>query len=82
MLERLEREVARILTTVQRGSPADNAGLKTGDVILKINDDVLNADNPLTNILWRHEPGETVKLTFNRAGRESTVSVTLAERPQ
>jgi len=51
-------------------------------VILKINNDVVNADNPLTNILWRHEPGETVKLTINRAGRESVVNVTLVERPQ
>ena len=71
-----------LITGVSAGTPAERAGLKNGDVILKIGNDVVNADNPLTNVLWRHEPGETVRLTINRAGRETTVNVTLAERPQ
>ena len=71
-----------LITGVTRGTPAEKAGLKAGDVIIKIDNDVVNADNPLTNILWRHQPGETVKLTINRAGRETVVNVTLAERPQ
>ena len=71
-----------LITGVTRGTPAEKAGLKAGDVIIKIDNDVVNADNPLTNILWRHQPGETVKLTISRAGRETAVNVTLAERPQ
>jgi len=71
-----------LITQVSRGTPAEKAGLKTGDVILKIGNAVVNADNPLTNVLWRHKPGETVRLTINRAGQETVVSVTLAERPQ
>ncbi len=71
-----------LITGVTRGTPAEKAGLKAGDVIIMIDNDVVNADNPLTNILWRHQPGETVKLTINRAGRETAVNVTLAERPQ
>jgi 2-alkenal reductase len=71
-----------LITGVTRGTPAEKASLKAGDVIIKIDNDVVNADNPLTNILWRHQPGETVKLTINRAGRETVVNVTLAERPQ
>jgi putative serine protease PepD len=49
-------------------------------VIIKVDNDVVDADNPLNNALWRHQPGDTVKLTINRAGRESTVDVTLVEQ--
>jgi putative serine protease PepD len=69
-----------LVTSVSRSTPADKAGLKAGDVILKIDNDVVDADNPLNNALWRHKPGDTVKLTINRAGRESTVDVTLVEQ--
>jgi 2-alkenal reductase len=69
-----------LITSVSRGTPAEKAGLKAGDVILKIDNDVVDADNPLNNILWRHQPGETVKLTINRAGREITVDATLVEQ--
>jgi 2-alkenal reductase len=69
-----------LITSVSRGTPAEKAGLKAGDVILKIDNDVVDADNPLNNILWRHQPGETVKLTINRGGREITVDATLVEQ--
>jgi 2-alkenal reductase len=69
-----------LITSVSRGTPADEAGLKAGDVIIKIDNDVVDADNPLNNALWRHQPGDTVKLTINRAGREITVDVTLVEQ--
>ncbi|MBM3133693.1 MAG: PDZ domain-containing protein [Chloroflexi bacterium] len=69
-----------LVTSVSRGTPADQAGLKAGDVILKLDNDVVDAANPLNNALWRHKPGDTVKLTINRAGRELTVEVTLIEQ--
>jgi 2-alkenal reductase len=69
-----------LITSVSRNTPADKAGLKAGDVILKMDNDVVDAANPLNNALWRHKPGDTVKLTINRAGREITVDVTLVEQ--
>ena len=63
------------------GSPADKAGVKSGDVITKVDGKAINASNPLLSALSTHQPGDKISLTYLRDGKEVTVSVTLATYP-
>lgn len=67
---------------VAADSPAEAAGLRHGDVILAIDGQVINEDNPFINVLVRHEIGDSVELLVNRVGEEITVTVTLEEAPR
>ncbi|MGW1029229.1 S1C family serine protease [Streptomyces sp. NPDC002577] len=65
---------------VTAGGPADKAGLKPGDVITKLDDTVIDSGPTLIGEIWTHQPGDTVKITFKRDGKEHTVDVVLGER--
>jgi putative serine protease PepD len=65
---------------VTPGGPADKAGLKPGDVITKLDDRVIDSGPTLIGEIWTHEPGDTVKLTYTRDGKQRTADVTLGER--
>lgn len=63
------------------GSPADKAGLKQGDVIIKVNNDTVDDRNSLVSILGKHAVGDKVTLTIIRDGKEQKVNVTLDAAP-
>jgi S1-C subfamily serine protease len=65
---------------VTEGSPAAQAGIAAGDVLLKINDQPIANLQEYSNLLRTMKPGQTVKVVFRRGNKELTVSVTLAER--
>ncbi len=69
-------------SAVVPGSPAEKAGLREKDIITKIGNDQINEDNSLISVLGRHSPGETVKLTIVRDGKERSIDVTLGSVPQ
>ncbi|WAP57046.1 S1C family serine protease [Streptomyces sp. S465] len=62
------------------GGPADKAGLKSGDVITKLDDTVIDSGPTLISEIWTHQPGDKVTLTYKRGGKLSTVDVTLGKR--
>lgn len=64
---------------VMPGSPADKAGLVENDIILEINGEKLEQDNPLYKVLFRYAPGEKVTLTILHRGEEKEVTATLGE---
>jgi serine protease Do len=63
-------------------SPADKAGLKQGDVIVKVNDTEITERTSLVSALGQHSVGDKVWLTIVRDGKEQTVEVTLDSAPQ
>ncbi|MEU2082100.1 trypsin-like peptidase domain-containing protein [Streptomyces albus] len=65
---------------VTPNGPADDAGLEPGDVITKLDNTVIDSGPTLIGTIWSHKPGEKVKLTFERDGKERTVEVTLGTR--
>jgi S1-C subfamily serine protease len=67
---------------VSSGSPADNAGLVTGDVITAVDGNAVDSASTLTNLLSGRHPGETVQLSWTSAtGSQQTTSVQLAAGP-
>ncbi|MFC9631380.1 S1C family serine protease [Streptomyces mirabilis] len=65
---------------VTSGGPADKAGLKPGDVITKLDDQVIDSGPTLIGEIWTHQPGDVVKLTYTRDGKTHTAEVTLGQR--
>ncbi|MFE9332036.1 S1C family serine protease [Streptomyces sp. NPDC006925] len=65
---------------VTPGGPADKAGLEPGDVITKLDDTLIDSGPTLIGTIWTHQPGEQVKLTYERNGKEKTVELTLGSR--
>lgn len=68
-------------TAIIDGSPADKAGLKEKDIIVKVNDDTVDENNSLTSLLGKHSVGDTVTLTIVRDGKQQTVKAKLEAAP-
>ena len=62
---------------VENGSAGANAGLKTGDVITKVDDHLITTSDSLIAIIRSYRPGDSVTLTYTRGGSDHTVTVTL-----
>jgi S1-C subfamily serine protease len=61
-------------------SPAAKAGIKEGDVVLKIDGQAVADLQGFSNVLRTLSPGQTVNVEIDRAGRIMTLAVTLVER--
>jgi S1-C subfamily serine protease len=62
------------------GSPAETAGLRTGDVIIAVNDVTVSAAHPLDTVIGQFHPGAQVQITVIRSGNRLQLSVTLGVR--
>jgi S1-C subfamily serine protease len=69
------------ISDVSAGSPAEQAGLKTGDVVIGVNDGLVRTPLDLSAQVVGHSPGDRVKLKVKRGGAELTVEATLGKRP-
>lgn len=61
------------------GSPADRAGIRENDIITAVNHDAVDEDHPLARRIARYKPGDRVRLTVLRQGRERTIDAELGE---
>lgn len=66
---------------VASGSPAQEAGIVAGDIILEVQGERVTEDNPLGDIINRYAVGDTVSILVMRDGQELLMNVRLAERP-
>jgi S1-C subfamily serine protease len=72
----------RLLITAVDSPEARRAGLRPGDVVTKIGKTKVTTIAQLTKILARHEPGDTVRLTWiNSAGAYKSARITLTAGP-
>lgn len=65
------------VTGLTNGGAAQKAGIKTGDIIIKCEDDKISTTSDLLLSVRKHNPGDTVSITLNRSGEEITVDVVL-----
>lgn len=66
---------------VVEGSPAQQAGLQTGDVIIAINGDSITGTRKLTRLISEIAPDHTARVTVFRNGSEREINVTVGKRP-
>ena len=68
------------ITGVRAGSPAEQAGLKAGDVITAIGAKRVVNLFDMTDALRAHQPGDTVVIVTKREGAERRVTAVLGKR--
>ena len=75
---KLDKPEGALVSTVEKGSPADKAGLQSGDVIRKVNGQPIVSSGDLPAIIGVAVPGDTVKLDIWRQGSAKEITARLA----
>lgn len=73
-------KVGVAIAAVDHDAPAGQAGLRANDVILKMNGKRAQHAEDLVDALHKMDPGQTVVLDVERAGRQFEISIVLADR--
>ena len=72
-------ERGAMVKSVNDGTPAQQAGIQAGDVIVRYNDKIVEDDVNLRDLISRTAPNERVKIVVNRDGKEQTLTATIGE---
>ena len=75
------RQGGALVQNVVKGTPADEAGLRAGDMISRVNNTAVDADHRLADILREFKPGDRIVLTVWSGGQTRTVRVVLGKHP-
>jgi serine protease Do len=75
----LDRPRGALVSSVEKDGPAQRAGIKPGDVILKVDDEPIEQTSDLSNYITRRKPGDESTVTVSRRGKEEKISVRIAE---
>ena len=78
----LQRPAGALITLVEPDSPAETAGLKREDVILRIGDTPIDDDGHVMNVIGFSEVGEEIAILIYRDRQSVLVNVSLVERHQ
>jgi serine protease Do len=70
-----------LITQVEDGSPADKGGLKSGDVLTKIEGERVGSSDDVRKILYSCKPGDTIAVRFIRSRKPKRRKITLEESP-
>lgn len=71
-----------IVTAIYNGGPAHKAGLRPGDIILRINELWVSDGRLSMNQVAARRPGDEVKVAILRQGKQQTVTATLGTKPK
>jgi serine protease Do len=75
----LKKPVGAIVSSVEKGGPADQAGLMSGDVILEVAGKPVERSNELPSMVAGIEPGTRTNVVVWRNGERRTLPVTVGE---
>ena len=70
----------QVSKSVLPNTPAQKAGLRSGDIILEFNGEKITSKNPLSKIIQKYNPGDTVKLKVLRDGQIIYLEAVLGQR--
>jgi serine protease Do len=70
-----------LVRQVVRGSPAAQAGIRPGDIIVAVDGTKLVSDSDLARVLSRHKPGDAIAVEVVRDSTHITIQLTLGEKP-
>lgn len=77
----LEKNRGEIVQLVRKGDAADKSGIKTGDIITKINGLEVKPDQTLSFIVANIKPGTQIPVELLRKGSPQKLTVTVGKRP-
>lgn len=69
-----------LISAVAKGGPAEQAGLKVGDIITSVDGKNIKDGDDLVNIITAKHPGSTVKIGYLRNGQQQSATVGIADR--
>jgi serine protease Do len=78
----LESKKGVFVADVFEGDPADQAGIQPKDIILSVNDEKIETSRQLTSIIAKIPVNDSAKIAILRNGKEKTVKVKIAKRPE
>ncbi len=78
----LPKAAGALVNSVEKGGPADKAGLEASDVILKFDGKTVNSSSDLPRIVAQTRPGAKVATQIWRKGAAKDVTVTVGEMPE
>ncbi len=78
----MEKAMGAQVEQVVEDSPADNAGLKQGDIIIEFDNHTVESSKHLPTMVSIQRPGEKKKLEILRSGKLKTLTVKLGEMPE
>jgi len=79
---RTDGGVGSIIATVQPGSPAEEAGINVGDIVLAVDGEPVNGQAGLVAAIRDRSPGDTISIELVRDEQRVTLSATLVARPR
>ena len=71
-----------LITQVVRGSPADKAGVKLGDILVAINERQVGDSATMLNLIAGLKPGDNAKVKVLREQSNAELEVTVGRRPK
>jgi serine protease Do len=77
---RVENYQGVLLETLDREGPAIQAGLKPGDIIMKVNGQDINSQSAFEEELSYHYPGDKITINYLRENKSATTALTLVNR--
>jgi S1-C subfamily serine protease len=72
-------EEGAYVSGVMEGSPAENAGIQPGDIIVSVNRQVVELNRTLSSIISRYRVGDRVEIILMRGDERVHVATTLEE---
>jgi serine protease Do len=79
---KLPKAAGALVTSVEKGSPADKAGVQVSDVIVKFDGREVGNSVDLPRIVAQTRPGSKVNMELWRNGAPKEISVTVGEMPE
>lgn len=79
---KLPKASGALVTSVEKGSPADKAGVQVSDIILKFDGKAVASSSDLPRIVAQTRPGSKVTMEVWRNGASREMSVTVGEMPE
>jgi putative serine protease PepD len=70
-----------LTSNIKAGTPAARAGLKSGDVVVRLDSTPITSAEDLTRLVDSKQPGEKLTVTYLRDGKTLTTTITLGTRP-
>jgi S1-C subfamily serine protease len=71
-----------LVLDVTEDTPAEDAGIEVGDVIVEIDGSVIDGSGDVPTAIRSHRPGDAISVVVDRSGERLTLDATLTERPE